>query len=174
VTVRPGDERAAAASARGYLRASHADREHVIDTLKAAFVRGYVTKDEFDSRVSQTLGSRTYADLARVTADLPAGLAAGIAALPAGLASVQPPTAPAAKSASAPQRLGARDRVVIATAVLAGVAWVVAIVAVIPLAGVAAIISGLVSLVLGGSQIAAARREQNGSRTRPSFVTDRG
>ena len=58
---------------RGRLLASHADREHVIDTLKAAFVQGLLTKDEFDLRVGQTLGSRTYAELAAVTADIPDG-----------------------------------------------------------------------------------------------------
>jgi Domain of unknown function (DUF1707) len=58
----------------GRLRASHADREHVISTLKAAFVQGRLAKEEFDQRVGQTLRSRTYADLAAVTADLPARL----------------------------------------------------------------------------------------------------
>jgi hypothetical protein len=76
VMAGPGDEMAAAAAARGHLRASHADREHVIDTLKAAFVQGRLTKDELDVRVSQTFASRTYADLAALTADLPAGLIA--------------------------------------------------------------------------------------------------
>jgi hypothetical protein len=71
----PGDEMAAAAGGRGHLRASHADREQVIGVLKAAFVQGRLTKDELDMRVGQTLASRTYADLATVTADLPAGLA---------------------------------------------------------------------------------------------------
>ena len=61
---------------RGRLRASHADREHVVGTLKAAYVHGLVTKDEFDARVSRTFASRTYAELARITADIPAGLAA--------------------------------------------------------------------------------------------------
>jgi uncharacterized protein DUF1707 len=37
-------------------------------------VYGYVTKDEFDARVNQTFVSRTYAELALVTADLPTGL----------------------------------------------------------------------------------------------------
>ena len=69
----PGDELGAAG--RGHLRASHADREQVIGTLKTAFVQGMLAKDEFDLRVGQTLASRTYADLAAVTADLPAGLA---------------------------------------------------------------------------------------------------
>jgi len=58
---------------RGHLRASHADREHVIGTLKTAFVRGLLAKDEFDLRLDRTLASRTYADLAAVIADLTAG-----------------------------------------------------------------------------------------------------
>jgi hypothetical protein len=65
-----------AATGRSHLRASHADREQVISTLKAAFVQGMLTKDEFDLRVGQSLASRTYADLAALTGDLPAGLAA--------------------------------------------------------------------------------------------------
>jgi len=55
------------------MRASHADREQVIDMLKAAFVQGRLAKDEFDLRVGQVLASRTYADLGAVTADIPAG-----------------------------------------------------------------------------------------------------
>jgi hypothetical protein len=80
----PGDE-VAAAEGRGRdgLRASHADREQVIATLKAAFVQGRLDQDEFDLRVGQALASRTYADLAAVTADLPAGLAAANPPLPA-------------------------------------------------------------------------------------------
>jgi hypothetical protein len=70
----PGDELGVAG--RGHLRASHADREQVIGILKTAFVQGMLAKDEFDLRVGQTLASRTYADLAAVTADLRAGLAA--------------------------------------------------------------------------------------------------
>jgi hypothetical protein len=69
----PGDDRAARPAGRGRLRASHADREQAIDTLKDAFVQGRLTKDEFDSRVGDVLASRTYADLAALTADLPAG-----------------------------------------------------------------------------------------------------
>jgi DUF1707 SHOCT-like domain len=69
----PGDELEAAG--RGHLRASHADREQVIEVLKAAFVQGRLAKEDFDVRVGQVLASRTYADLAVVTA-LPAGAAA--------------------------------------------------------------------------------------------------
>jgi Domain of unknown function (DUF1707) len=63
------------AAARGdRIRAGHADREQVIEALKDAFVHGRLTKDELDLRVSQALASRTYAELATLTADLPAGL----------------------------------------------------------------------------------------------------
>jgi uncharacterized protein DUF1707 len=73
VTAKPGDDMAAAAAGRGRLRASHADREQVLGVLKAAFVQGLLAKDEFDMRVGQTLTSRTYAELAALTADIPAG-----------------------------------------------------------------------------------------------------
>jgi hypothetical protein len=76
VTAEPEDQMAVAAAGRSRLRASHADREHVIDMLKAAFVHGRVTKDDFDARVGQAIASRTYAELAALTTDLPAGLAA--------------------------------------------------------------------------------------------------
>jgi hypothetical protein len=65
-----------AALGRAHLRACHADREQVIDVLKAAFMQGRLGKDELTARVGQTLAARTYADLAALTADLPAGLAA--------------------------------------------------------------------------------------------------
>jgi hypothetical protein len=72
----PGDE--IAAGTGGHLRASHADREQMIEVLKAAFVQGRLDKDEFDLRVSRVLASRTYADLAALTADLPAGPAEAV------------------------------------------------------------------------------------------------
>jgi Domain of unknown function (DUF1707) len=67
--VGPGDEIAAGAGGRGHLRASHADREQVVGALKAAFVQGRLTKDELDLRVGQALASRTYAELAALTAE---------------------------------------------------------------------------------------------------------
>jgi len=69
----PGDEMAAG---RGRLRASQADREQVIDLLKAAFVQGRLTRDELEARVAQALAPQTYAELAAVTADLPVELIA--------------------------------------------------------------------------------------------------
>src|SRR5215475_7905417 len=65
---------AAEGRGRGGLRASHADREQVIGTLKAAFVQGRLTRDELDARVDRVYASRTYAELGEVTADIPAGL----------------------------------------------------------------------------------------------------
>ncbi len=69
-----GNEIASGAGDQGRLRASHADREQVIELLKVAFVQERLDGDEFDLRVGRALGSRTYADLAALTADLPAGL----------------------------------------------------------------------------------------------------
>ena len=69
----PGDEVAAAAGAPGYLRASHADRDKVIDTLKVAFAQGRLTKSQLDAGVGHALAARTYAELAAVTVGIPAG-----------------------------------------------------------------------------------------------------
>jgi Domain of unknown function (DUF1707) len=74
VMSEPGAQMAAAASGRGRLRTSRADRDQVIAVLKAAFVQGRLTKDEFEARIDRALTSRTYAELAEVTADIPAGL----------------------------------------------------------------------------------------------------
>ena len=57
--------------ARSRLRASHADREQTIGLLKVAFVQGRLAKDEFDGRVDLTFAARTYAELTRLTEDLP-------------------------------------------------------------------------------------------------------
>jgi Domain of unknown function (DUF1707) len=98
VTAGPGDRRAADAVARSYLRASHADREQVVDVLKAAFVQGRLTRAELDARASQAFAARTYADLAALTADLPAGLAEAVPAGRAARAQARPPMGNAAKA----------------------------------------------------------------------------
>ena len=72
----PGDEQPVVAIGYGHLRASQADRERVIGTLKSAFVQGRLTRDEFDARIGQALASRTYAELAAVTAGISVGPAA--------------------------------------------------------------------------------------------------
>ena len=78
MTTGPAEERAAQP---GRLRASHADREQVISALTTAFVQGRLAKEEFDARVGHALISRTHAELAVITADIPAG---PIAVRPAG------------------------------------------------------------------------------------------
>ena len=57
----------------GSMRAATADRERAVDVLKAAFAEGRLTQDECEQRVGQALSARTYAELAPITADLPAG-----------------------------------------------------------------------------------------------------
>ena len=59
------------AAGRDRLRASHADREQVVATLKDAFVHGRLTRDELDGRAGQALTALTWADLAALTADIP-------------------------------------------------------------------------------------------------------
>jgi hypothetical protein len=76
VAAGPGDQGAADAMARGSLRSSHADREQAVGVLKTAFVQGRLTRDELDQRVGLALAARTCAELAALTADVPAGLTA--------------------------------------------------------------------------------------------------
>ena len=70
----PGNE------ARPELRASHQDRDRVVEILRVAAGDGRLSADELDERVEAALTARTYRELAMLTADLPtvAG-AAGVA-----------------------------------------------------------------------------------------------
>lgn len=97
MTAGPGDDKAATGN-HGHMRSSAADRERVIDALKAAFVEERLTKDELDVRVGQAYSSQTYAELAAVTADLPAGSAGTPAGQPAGTLAERPPLGPAKKA----------------------------------------------------------------------------
>ena len=72
MTAGPWDPITARATVRGHLRASDADRERAIDTLKAAFVQGRLTIDELGMRTGVALASRTYGELTAITADIPA------------------------------------------------------------------------------------------------------
>jgi Domain of unknown function (DUF1707) len=74
VTAGSSGEPAATQAGRGQFRASHADRDQAVDVIKSAFVQGLLTKSELDARVGQAFTSRTYAELAALTTDLPAGL----------------------------------------------------------------------------------------------------
>ena len=145
-----GDEMAPRAGSHDHLRAADSDRAHVIDNLKAAYVYGLVTKDEFDARVSEALASRTHAELALVTADLPAGLA---------YAQQRPRPASARGNAPAEENGRRGDRAIIATVVFAVLALVISISAG-PFASPAAFLlalggagSALVSLFLIGNRM---------------------
>ncbi|MEU8866806.1 DUF1707 SHOCT-like domain-containing protein [Streptomyces umbrinus] len=53
------------------LRASHADRDRVVDVLRIAAGDGLLTADELDERLEAALSARTLGELATLTADLP-------------------------------------------------------------------------------------------------------
>ncbi|HUN34262.1 MAG TPA: DUF1707 domain-containing protein [Trebonia sp.] len=60
-------------SSRGEdLRASHADRDQVVDLLRVAAGDGRISPEELDDRLERALTARTYAELTALTADLPA------------------------------------------------------------------------------------------------------
>ena len=65
--LRRGDE----ASPAG-LRASHADRDRVIELLRVAAGDGRLTAEELDERLEAALTARTRGELAALTTDLPA------------------------------------------------------------------------------------------------------
>jgi uncharacterized protein DUF1707 len=54
------------------LRASHEDRDRVIEMLRVAAGDGRFTADELDERVEIAFSARTYGELAALTSDLPA------------------------------------------------------------------------------------------------------
>jgi len=72
--------------ARSELRASHDDRDRVVEMLRVSAGDGRLTAEELDERLEQAMTARTYGQLARLVADLPA---AGSV--------VSPATAPQAK-----------------------------------------------------------------------------
>ncbi len=76
MTTGPGDEIAADAGDGNRLQVTYFAREQVIRTLKAAMAQGRLTEDEHDARAAQASASRSPAELAALTADLPAGLTA--------------------------------------------------------------------------------------------------
>ena len=55
------------------MRASAADRERTIDVLKAAYMEGRLSKEEFDGRSARVMAALTYGELTAIVADLPAG-----------------------------------------------------------------------------------------------------
>jgi len=72
VAMEPQNPTAGWAAFGGHLRASDADRERVIDFLKAAFVQRRLSQSDLTGRVGQVLESKTYAELAGATTGIPA------------------------------------------------------------------------------------------------------
>jgi hypothetical protein len=69
--VRPPRRGAELASQAG-LRASHVDRDRVVELLRVAAGDGRLTAEELDERLEAALTARTYGELAALTTDLPA------------------------------------------------------------------------------------------------------
>lgn len=64
------------------LRASHADRDQVVELLRVAAGDGRLSLEELDDRLERALTARTYAELAALTSDLPT--TPGAAVMPPG------------------------------------------------------------------------------------------
>ena len=160
-----GHLRAARADApAGHLRTARADREQVIDVLKVAYVQGRMCKDEFDARVDRTFASRTYAELAAITADIPAGI-------PAGPSGDQPPRPGAQVQARTPAPAPARTPVSHAAKarrfMIIGVAMLVLFMLSRGASGLLFGPLALTAFVLAGVQKLAARRERRGQLPGP-------
>jgi Domain of unknown function (DUF1707) len=67
--------------ARSELRASHDDRDRVVEMLRVSAGDGRLTAEELDERLEQAMTARTYGELARLVADLPE--AGSVPAVPA-------------------------------------------------------------------------------------------
>jgi hypothetical protein len=68
----PGSE-----MARSELRASHDDRDRVVEVLRVSAGDGRLTAEELDQRLEQALTARTYGELAKLISDLPASGSVG-------------------------------------------------------------------------------------------------
>ena len=58
--------------ARSELRASHEDRDRVVELLRVSAGDGRLTADELDERLELAMTARTYGELAKLVTDLPA------------------------------------------------------------------------------------------------------
>ena len=55
----------------GGIRASDADREHVVEILREAYSAGRLTLEEFDERTTSAFAAKTWGGLRTLTSDLP-------------------------------------------------------------------------------------------------------
>jgi Domain of unknown function (DUF1707) len=67
--------------ARSELRASHEDRDRVVELLRMSAGDGRLTAEELDERLEAAMTARTYGELAKLVTDLPA--AGSVAGAPA-------------------------------------------------------------------------------------------
>jgi len=68
---------------RSELRASHDDRDRVVELLRVSAGDGRLTAEELDERLELAMTARTYGELAKLVADLPAaGIAPSLATAP--------------------------------------------------------------------------------------------
>ncbi|WP_426499791.1 DUF1707 SHOCT-like domain-containing protein [Streptomyces sp. D54] len=72
------------------IRASHDDREAVVERLRDAAAEGRIDFDELDSRLGLALTARTHGELAAITADLPTPHFSSATAPASGAGSRQP------------------------------------------------------------------------------------
>ena len=68
----PPPQRGAELASQAGLRASHVDRDRVVELLRVAAGDGRLTAEELDERLEAALTARTYGELAALTTDLPA------------------------------------------------------------------------------------------------------
>jgi len=85
------------------MRASDADRDRVIDVLRAAAGEGRLTADELEERMQGVLSAKTFGELAAFTADLPPGPGRYVPSAP-----VQPAVTAAAAPAEGEIRIAQR------------------------------------------------------------------
>jgi Domain of unknown function (DUF1707) len=68
--------------ARSELRASHEDRDRVVELLRVSAGDGRLTAEELDERLELAMTARTYGELAKLVADLPAASPVASVAVP--------------------------------------------------------------------------------------------
>src|SRR5207248_10772929 len=105
-------------------RAGHADRELVVEALKDAFVQGRLTRDELGARAGRALTARTCAELAALTAAIPAAAGPTSHPVPTRLPAPARPSARARRRPLARKAAGSGSCLIIA-AVAARVAGLV-------------------------------------------------
>jgi DUF1707 SHOCT-like domain len=158
VATGPAGQTAAARDGYGRMRTSRADREPAIDTLKAAYVQGRLTKDELDERLARALVPQTHAELTALTEDLPDGLAAARRPQGAGQGMARPQESNAARAGVFVTLVAG---MIMVSAVSNGIANPLHVLAVVLL------LSPVWMLALGGLLLLHSRMEDRGARRLP-------